>query len=243
MTGQQGTFELVIDSVSKSFGTRRVLRSVDARAQAGQVMAIAGPNGSGKSTLVKVAAHIIRPTDGRVLWKLDGRELSAADARRVVGLVSPDLSFYDELSAIENLLFFARVRGIGATGGAGAVTGAAAEGPVIGTAMKAAARAATRTGSREFAQSLLDRFQLAGRGDDPVGAYSSGMKQRLKYAFALMHDPPLLLLDEPTANLDDRGIALVHDIIAQARVSKCVVIATNEPEEVRLGDILVQLGA
>jgi heme exporter protein A len=232
LTEQQGGFELVIDSVSKSFGARHVLRSVSARAQTGQVMVVAGPNGSGKSTLVKLAARIVRPTEGRVLWKLDGRELSAADTRRVVGLVSPDLNFYDELSAIENLRFFARVRGLG-------TTDSAAKGAISSTATKAA----TRTGSHESAESLLDRFQLAGRGDDLVGAYSSGMKQRLKYAFALMHNPPLLLLDEPTANLDERGIALVRDTIAQAGASKCVVIATNEPEEVRLGDILIQLRA
>ncbi len=166
-------FELTIDSVSKSYGARRVLRDVTARAVAGQVLVIAGPNGSGKSTLVKVIARLTRPTDGRVLWKLDGRTLPVTDARRVVGMVSPDLTVYDEMSAIENLRFFAQVRGLSA-------------GP-------------------ELAKSLLDRFGLGGRGRDLVGAYSSGMKQRLKYAFALMHDPPLLLLDEPTANLDERG--------------------------------------
>jgi len=204
-------FELTIDSVSKSYGARRVLRDVTARAVAGQVLVIAGHNGSGKSTLVKVIARLTRPTDGRVLWKLDGRTLPVTDARRVVGMVSPDLTVYDEMSAIENLRFFAQVRGLGA-------------GP-------------------ELAKSLLDRFGLGGRGRDLVGAYSSGMKQRLKYAFALMHDPPLLLLDEPTANLDERGVALVYDAIAQARLSKCIVIATNEPEEVRLGDVIIQLGA
>ena len=207
---RHGTFELTIDSVSKSYGARRVLRDVAARAVAGQVLAIAGPNGSGKSH-GQVIARLTRPTDGRVLWKLDGRTLPAADARRVVGMVSPDLTFYDELSAIENLRFFAQVRGLSA--------------------------------GLELAKSLLDRFGLGGRGRDLVGAYSSGMKQRLKYAFALMHDPPLLLLDEPTANLDERGVALVYDAIAQARLSKCIVIATNEPEEVRLGDVIIQLGA
>jgi heme exporter protein A len=208
---RNGTFELTIDSVSKSYGSRRVLRDVTAHAVAGQVLVIAGPNGSGKSTLVKMIARLIRPTDGRVLWKLDGQTLPAADARKVVGMVSPDLTFYDELSAIENLRFFAQVRGLSARS--------------------------------ELAESLLGRFGLGGRGRDPVGAYSSGMKQRLKYAFALMHDPPLLLVDEPTANLDERGVALVYDAIAQARLSKCIVIATNEPEEVRLGDVIIQLGA
>lgn len=208
---RQGGFELIIDSVSKSYGARRVLRDVTARVVNGQVLVIAGPNGSGKSTLVKMIARLARPTDGRVLWKLDGRPLPAADVRNAIGMVSPDLTFYDELSAIENLRFFAQVRGLSAM--------------------------------PEFIKSLLDRFGLGGRGDDLVGAYSSGMKQRLKYAFALMHNPPLLLLDEPTANLDESGVALVHDVIAQTRLSKCVVIATNEPEEVRLGDVVIQLGA
>jgi heme exporter protein A len=210
LTGQGG-FELIVDSVSKSYGARRVLRDVTARAGAGQVLVIAGPNGSGKSTLIKIVARLIRPTNGRVLWKLDGRALTAADVRRAIGMVSPDLTLYDELSAIENLRFFAQVRGLSAT--------------------------------PEFVKSLLDRFGLRGRSGDLVGAYSSGMKQRLKFAFALMHNPPLLLLDEPTANLDERGIALVYDTIAQARLCKCVVIATNEPEEVRLGDVIIQLGA
>jgi len=203
--------ELIIDSVSKSYGARRVLHDVTARAGTGQVLVIAGPNGSGKSTLVRMVARLARPTDGRVLWKLDGRALPATDIRRAIGMVSPDLTLYDELSAAENLRFFAQVRGLSAT--------------------------------PEFVRSLLDRFGLGGRGGDLVRAYSSGMKQRLKYAFALMHDPPLLILDEPTANLDGRGVALVHDTIAQARLRKCVVMATNEPEEVRLGDVVIQLGA
>ncbi len=210
-TARTDVFELVIHSVSKSFGTRQALRAVSALATTGQVLVVAGPNGSGKSTLVKVAARLLRPTEGRVLWKLNGRELPTCDARRMAGMVSPDLAFYDELSAKENLRFFACTRGIDST--------------------------------PEFVESLLDRFGLGGRGDDLVGAYSSGMKQRLKYAFALMHDPPLLLLDEPTANLDERGIELVNDTIAQARHSKCIVVATNEPEEVRLGDVAIELGA
>lgn len=204
-------FELVLESVSKSYGARQVLSSVSATVQTGQVLAVTGPNGSGKSTLIKAACRLIRPTRGRVIWKLARKEVAAEEARKIVGFVSPDLMFYDELTAAENLRFFAHVRGV--------------------------------KFSDEDIESVLDSLHLGGRGADAVGSYSSGMKQRLRYAFALQHNPPLLLLDEPTANLDMEGASLVHDLIGTWRLSKCVVIATNEPEEVGLGDIVIKLGA
>ena len=208
--GKTEVFELVLESVSKSYGARQVLRSVSATVRTGQVLAITGPNGSGKSTLIKAVCRLIRPTHGRILWKLGGKEVPAEARRKIIGFVSPDLMFYDELTAAENLRFFAQVRG-----------------------MKIA---------DEDIESALDSLHLGGRGSDVVGSYSSGMKQRLKYAYALQHDPPLLLLDEPTANLDTQGVSLVHDLIEDSKRSKCIVIATNEPEEVGLGDIVIKLG-
>lgn len=87
---------------------------------------------------------------------------------------------------------------------------------------------------REAMIDLLTSVGLRGRGRDPVGGYSSGMRQRLKYAFALLHAPPILLLDEPTANLDVDGIAIVERIVEaqQRRVGGgLTIIATNEPRE------------
>lgn len=203
-------FELVLESVSKSYGTREVFSSISATARTGQVLAITGPNGSGKSTLIKAVCRLIRPTQGRILWKLDGKEVAAEARRKIVGFVSPDLMLYDELTAAENLTFFAQMRGMKLT--------------------------------EEEVEATLDRLHLGGRGNDTVGSYSSGMKQRLKYAFALQHNPPLLILDEPTANLDVQGVSFVHSLIESLGKSKCVVIATNEPEEVDLGDIIIKLG-
>jgi heme exporter protein A len=90
---------------------------------------------------------------------------------------------------------------------------------------------------------MLTEVGLRGRGKDPVSAYSSGMRQRLKYAFALLTRPPLLLLDEPTANLDVEGIAMVERIIAaqRERPGGITIIATNEPREVEWGDTRIQL--
>lgn len=91
-------------------------------------------------------------------------------------------------------------------------------------------------------EALLARVGLEGRGRDLVGTYSSGMRQRLKYAFALAHEPKVLLLDEPTANLDASGVSMVQEIIAAQRRRGVLVIATNEPEEVRHGNHVLALG-
>jgi len=97
--------------------------------------------------------------------------------------------------------------------------------------------------AREDLIRLLDRVGLKGRGRDFVGSYSAGMKQRLKFAFALMHEPPLLLLDEPTANLDSQGAAVVRSIVADQRKIGIAVIATNDEAEVKWGDRVVKLQA
>ncbi len=88
--------------------------------------------------------------------------------------------------------------------------------------------------------SLFDRFLLLNRKDDYVKTYSSGMKQRLKFIFALMHQPVLLIFDEPTSNLDDEGKALVYEIIRDEGEKNIVVIASNEKSDIALcGDVIV----
>ena len=89
---------------------------------------------------------------------------------------------------------------------------------------------------------LLDRVGLAGRADDFVDSYSTGMRQRLKYAVALSRDPKIVMIDEPSANLDDDGKKMVFDLITAWRKESIVFIATNEKEEYRLADQLCQLG-
>jgi len=84
---------------------------------------------------------------------------------------------------------------------------------------------------RELADKILDMVGLSGRGRDYFGAYSSGMKQRLKYAVALLSDPDFLLLDEPSANLDDEGRAIVSQIMERQIKRGILIIATNEREE------------
>ena len=97
---------------------------------------------------------------------------------------------------------------------------------------------------REDLIERLTEVGLRGRGKDSVGTYSSGMRQRLKYAFALLHRPPILLLDEPTANLDEAGAAIVQTIIANQRTRPgggLTLLATNEPNEALWGDTVIRL--
>jgi heme exporter protein A len=89
---------------------------------------------------------------------------------------------------------------------------------------------------------LLRRVGLEGRGADYVAGYSSGMKQRLKYAMAIMKKPSFLFLDEPNSNLDEAGKGIVKDIIEQHRESTIIVMATNEPKEYGLAEQICRLG-
>lgn len=94
----------------------------------------------------------------------------------------------------------------------------------------------------EDIEKILDQVGLEGRGDDYFSDFSSGMQQRLKYAAALIKNPSILILDEPTSNLDDEGKRKVFDIINQYRPDSIIIIATNEKEEYSLADSIYQLG-
>ena len=89
---------------------------------------------------------------------------------------------------------------------------------------------------------LLGRVGLVGRADEQVAAFSSGMQQRLRYALALLHEPAVLLLDEPTTNLDTAGLNLVDRVVAEQRARGVTVVATNDPRDRKYGDFVLALG-
>jgi heme exporter protein A len=201
--------QLELEDLGAGYGVRRVLAGVTLTLRAGETLVVAGQNGSGKSTLLRLICGLQRPTAGRVTYTASGLRRGPEQARDLVGWVSPDLQLYRELTALENLAFFASLRGL--------------------------------RRSRAELDVLLGEVGLAGRGDDLLAAYSSGMVQRLRYAYALLHQPPVLLLDEPTVTLDERGAALVERVVAAQRERGITVIATNDPRELRYGDYVLQL--
>ena len=188
-----------------------MLAGVTLTLRRGETLVVAGSNGSGKSTLLRLLCGLQRPTAGDIAYQIGSRRLLPAEARDLVGWVAPDLQLYRELTALENLQFFAEVRGL-------------------------------RRTPAEL-EALLDRVGLGGRGGDLLAAYSSGMGQRLRYAYALLHHPPVLLLDEPTLTLDERGAAVVERIVHAQRERGMLVIATNDPRELRYGDYVLRLDA
>lgn len=196
--------------LTKQYNSRLVFAGLNLSVSQGTCLVIAGPNGSGKSTLIRLLCGLARPTAGKVTVTIDGIPHSPEECRPLIGLVAPDVALYNELTALENLAFFARVRGLRL--------------------------------DRLALEGLLAGVGLAGRGDDLVGAYSSGMRQRLKYAQALLHSPYLLFLDEPTTNLDEAGVQMVAEIIAEQKKRGLLVLATNDPAEVLYGDQVLRLG-
>ncbi|UCB52499.1 MAG: ABC transporter ATP-binding protein [Candidatus Zixiibacteriota bacterium] len=196
--------------LGKWFGTRKIFDRLDLYLEEKGSLVVTGKNGSGKTTLLKILCGLLRPTKGEVLINFGERNLTRQESRNLLGLVMPDLELYGELTALENLLFLSRIRGLNL--------------------------------SRGELEMKIDQVGLAGREDDPVFSFSSGMKQRLKYALALLFDPRVLLLDEPTANLDEDGILLVDRIVSQQKERGILILATNEKADLKYGDRVIQLG-
>jgi heme exporter protein A len=196
--------------VGKRFGTRAVLAAVSGTLRPGEVLVVAGPNGAGKSTLLNILAGVLRPSRGGVAYRRGDGELPRREWFENLGMVSPDMAVYEELSAIENLRFFGRLRG--------------------------------HTLADGVLAELLETLGLPVREHHrAVGTYSSGMKQRVKLAQAALHAPAILLLDEPSSNLDAAGHEAVAALVARFRARAAVAVATNDPREIAWGDARLDL--
>ena len=189
--------ELAVEEVSRHFGRRKALSKISFTARAGTIHGLLGPNGAGKSTLLAILATLLEPSGGAVKYGSHTAATSGAALRGRIGLLGHDLYLYAELTARENLAFFAELYG-------------AADG-------------------RAAAEQALARAGLADRADDPVSSFSRGMRQRVALERALVHEPRLLLLDEPFTGLDDASLAaLVSRLRELRRQGAIVVLATHD---------------
>ena len=202
---------LTVRNLRKAFGSLVAVNDVSFSVDRGQLVGLLGPNGAGKTTTVSMLTGLIAPDRGEVV--IDGHRLSGDTdaAKRRIGLVPQDLALYDELSARENLRFFGALYGLS------------------GAALDRAIAAA------------LALVELADRARDRVRTYSGGMKRRLNLAAGLLHDPDILLLDEPTVGVDPQSRNAIFDNLETLkRRGKALLYTTHYMEEAeRLADRIV----
>lgn len=172
-----------LEGLVKRYGMNLVLRGVDLHVNAGEFVTLVGSNGAGKSTLMRIVATLLQPTSGTVQiggWALPKH---AGRVRRHIGLVSHHSLLYGDLTAAENLAFFARIYHL--------------------------------DHSEERVMAALRKVGLYARQRDAVSTFSRGMVQRLTIARATLHEPDILLLDEPYTGLDQDASRLLDDLLRQ----------------------------
>lgn len=202
---------LQVSHLTKSYGARRAVDDVSFQVHAGQTVGLIGPNGAGKSTTVGMICGLLRADAGSITLNGDSIVTGPCDAKRVIGFVPQDLALYDDLPARDNLMLFAALYGI--QGG---------------------------DAKRRCAQ-VLELVQLSDRAGDKPADFSGGMKRRLNIAAALMHDPALLILDEPTVGVDPQSRNAIFDTLEQLKgMGRSLIYTSHYMEEVeRLADHIV----
>jgi len=175
--------------LERRYGAKRVLRGLDLDVARGDFTVVTGSNGSGKTTLLRLVAGLAAPTGGELTVDVD---------RAHLGFVGHESLVYRELTAIENLVLYARLYRV--------------------------------PEARERIGMLLERFGLWDARNERASTYSRGMLQRLALCRALLHEPSLLLLDEPYSGLDAEGAELLDRELAERRTRATFLVATHDPE-------------
>ena len=202
---------LDVQRLSKSFGERKVVDTVSFSLKAGQTLGLLGPNGAGKSTTVNMICGLLGPDQGQVL--LGGQLMSAGNnaAKQKIGLVPQEIALFDTLSARENLKLFGALYGL------------------------SGAHLALRC------DAVLELVNLSDRAKDTPATFSGGMKRRLNIAAALLHEPDLLILDEPTVGVDPQSRNAIFDSLEILKSQgKALIYTSHYMEEVeRLAEHIV----
>ncbi len=185
------------EGLTKDFGDFRAVDNVTINVDAGSVFAVLGPNGAGKTTTVRMLTSILKPSAG---WaRVAGYDVvkQPAQVRASVGVLTEQHGLYERMRALEYLDFFGRVYAL------------------------------SSDETRKRALSLMERFGLEDALTKRLGEYSKGMKQKLALVRAMLHNPMVLLLDEPTSAMDPQSAKLVRDAIVELQHDKRTVILTT----------------
>jgi len=197
-----GEVLVAVDALTKRYGDALAVDAVSFEVRAGEIFGFLGPNGAGKTTTIKMLTGLVRPTSGSAA--IGGFDIvqHAIEAKRIIGYVPDEPNLYGKLTAIEFLRFIADMYGIDAA----------------------------RRGKR--IDELLDLFELADAAPTLIEGYSHGMKQKVALCAALLHEPKVYFLDEPTVGLDPKSARILKDIVRQATLAGNAVFMSTHIMEI-----------
>jgi heme exporter protein A len=204
---------VAVSGLRREFGERAALDGVDLSLSAGESLLVLGPNGAGKTTLLRILATLLRPSAGEVRVLGCALPAEAWRLRGRIGLLGHEPLLYRDLSGRENLRFHARLHGL---------RGAPAEARI---------------------EALLAAAGMERRADERVADLSAGMRQRLAVCRCVLHEPELLLLDEPDSHLDAEGRELAAALIGPGGGRTRVVVSHDPERHMAEADRVLRLGA
>ena len=189
---------LQIDSISKQYKRSAPYSLKDVSLQFEPgIIGLLGPNGAGKSTLMNIIATLLKPSDGRVLWNGVDIGKKPNELRRVLGYLPQDFGVYPNLNAVEFLQYIGALKGLG------------------------------RKAASQRISELLHLLNLEEAAYRPIGGYSGGMRQRVGIAQALLNDPKLLIVDEPTVGLDPGERMRFRNLLADIASERIIILSTH----------------
>jgi len=187
-----------VDRLEKQLGSNMVLRGITFDARSGEIFGLLGPNGAGKTTTLRIICTLLAPDAGSVEVLGFDTRTAPQEVRRRVGVVTAEIGIYPRLTARENIAYFAELTGL--------LNG--------------------EVGRRVDA--VVDRLDMASFANQRAESLSSGQKQKVAIARAIVHDPPVLMFDEPTSNLDVLASREIREFMVEARGrGKCVIFSTH----------------
>ncbi len=187
---------LEIKNLTKTYGELTALNSFSLSLEKGEILGLLGPNGAGKTTMISILSGIVKDFSGTVTFKNENL-FSNRELKNYMGIVPQDMAFYEDLNAMENLMFWGGLYNL------------------------------PNSTLKKRAAQLLELVELGTRAKEPIKNFSGGMKRRLNIAIGLIHNPELLLLDEPTVGIDVQAKVNILDIIKNVGEQGTAVIFTT----------------
>ncbi|MCL7476020.1 MAG: ABC transporter ATP-binding protein [ANME-2 cluster archaeon] len=193
---------ITVKDLVKTYNGHTAVDGVSFEIKRGEIFGLLGPNGAGKSTIISILCCLLEPTRGRVL--IDGFDIhdDSTQIKKVIGVVPQEISLYPTLTARENLVFYGRIYGL------------------------------SRRALKSRVETLLDMVGLTERGNDLLEGFSGGMKRRINIAAALLHEPGIVFLDEPSTGVDPQSRRRIYDTIQDLnRQGMTVLLTTHQMED------------